>query len=479
MVCDADETLAHPRPHSSRVSSTVELRRVMRLRDVVLFYIVAVVGPRWIAAAAAAGPSSLVIWAIACAAMFVPSAFAVIELSARYPDEGGIYLWIKEAFGERTGFVGGWLYWASNLVYFPGLLYFAAGNALYIGGSHWVGLSDSAPYYIIFSLAGLALACWLNVVGLDIGRHLHNIGAWATWVPVALLGLMGAVAWARFGAATPFTATSLAPSTHLTDIVFWSTLAFAFGGLETASLMGGEIHEAERTIPRAIILAGFAIVAIYVIGTVSVLVALPAGAVSGIQGIMQAVALTADRTGFGAIVPLTAFLLALGSVGGVGAWLAASARLPYVAGIDRALPAVFGRLHPRWRTPHIALVFQAGLAAIFIFLGQAGTTVRAAYDVLVAMCVICFFIPYVLMFAAYVKLQDRPMPAGGRRTPGGRPVATLLGLLGVAVTVVSIALATLPGPNEPHPALAVVKIVGLNLVLVIAGFVLYGMAKRA
>jgi amino acid transporter len=410
--------------------------------------------------------------------MFVPSAFAVVELSSRYPDEGGIYLWIKEAFGERAGFLGGWLYWASNLVYFPGLLYFAAGNALFIGGAHWTGLSDSAPYYIAFSLAGLTAACWLNVVGLDIGRHLHNIGAWATWVPVALLAFMGVVAWARFGSATPFTPAAFVPSTRLSDIVFWSTLAFAFGGLETASLMGGEIRDVERTIPRAIVLAGFAIVVIYVGGTVAVLVALPPGAVSGIQGIMQAVSLTADRAGFGALVPVTAFLLALGSIGGVGAWLAASARLPYVAGIDRALPAVFGRLHPKWGTPHVALMLQTALAALFIFLGQAGTSVRAAYDVLVSMCVICFFIPYVLMFAAYVRVQWRPAPAGVRRPPGGRPVAAALGLLGVATTVVSIALAALPGPNEPHPALAVVKIVGLNLVLVAAGFALHASARR-
>ncbi|MGH7533318.1 MAG: amino acid permease, partial [Gemmatimonadales bacterium] len=87
------------------MSAPGELRRVMRLRDVVLFYIVAVVGPRWIAEAAAAGPSSLVIWAIACAAMFIPSAFTVLELSTRHPDEGGIYLWVKEAFGERAGFL--------------------------------------------------------------------------------------------------------------------------------------------------------------------------------------------------------------------------------------------------------------------------------------------------------------------------------------------------------------------------------------
>ena len=455
-----------------------QLRRVLGVGDVVLFFIVAVVGLRWIAAAAAAGPSSLVIWAIACIAIFIPSAFTVLELSSRYPEEGGLYLWVKEAFGERAGFIAGWLYWASNLVYFPGLLYFAAGNALFIGGSHWIGLSGSATYYILFSLAGLALACWLNVVGLDVGKHLHNVGAWAAWVPVALLMLMGLAAWARFGVANDFSPAALVPSTHLADIVFWSTLAFAFGGFETASLMGGEIKDAARTVPRAVLLAGFAIVAIYVGGTLAVLVALPRSEVSGIQGIMQAIEHTAVRVGLGPVVPVAAILVTVSSLGGVGAWLAAAGRLPYVAGIDRAAPSVFGKLHPKWGTPATALIVQSAVAGVFIVLGQAGTTVRAAYDVLVNMCIICFFIPYVMMFAAMIRVQSFPAGPGVRRPPGGRPVAVLLGALGAVATTLSIALACLPGANETHPTIAVIKVVGLNIGLVAMGFVMYGMAKR-
>lgn len=454
------------------------LRRVLGVRDVVLFFIVAVVGLRWIAAAAAAGPSSLVIWAIACGAIFIPSAFTVLELSSRYPDEGGLYLWVKEAFGEQAGFISGWLYWASNLVYFPGLLYFAAGNALFIGGSHWMGLSSSAPYYIVFSLFGLALACWLNVVGLDVGKHLHNIGAWAAWLPVALLVVMGLAAWAHFGVANDFSPAALVPSTHLSDIVFWSTLAFAFGGLETASLMGGEIKDATRTVPRAIILAGLAIVAIYVLGTAAVLIALPRAEVSGIQGIMQAIQHTALRVGLGPLVPIAAILVTVSSLGGVGAWLAAASRLPYVAGIDRAAPSVFGTLHPKWGTPVTALIVQSAVAGLFVVLGQAGTTVRAAYDVLVSMTIVCFFIPYGMMFAAMIRVQWLPAGPDVRRPPGGRPMAIVFGLVGAVATTLSIGLACLPGPNEPHPALAVVKIVGLNLALIVVGFVMYRMARR-
>ncbi|MEO6067272.1 MAG: APC family permease, partial [Gemmatimonadales bacterium] len=446
---------------------------VLTLRDVVLFYVVAIVGPRWIASAAAAGPSSLVIWALACVGMFIPSAFAVLELSSRYPEEGGIYLWTKISFGEFPSFLTGWLYWASNLVYLPGLLYFAAGNFLYMGGARWLAHSSDPVYFIVFALVGLVVAMWLNVIGLDIGRHLNNIGAWATWVPVALLVVMGGIAWWQFGAATAFTSTTLMPSWHFKDIAFWSTLAFAFGGLETASLMGGEIKEPRSTIPRAVMTSGVIITAIYVLGTFATLIALPADEATGLQGIMQAIDRTAVRIGLGGVTPVAALMISVGSLGGVGAWLAACGRLPFVAGIDRALPAAFGRLHPRWGTPAFALVTQTVIAALFVVMGQAGTTVRGAYGILVNMAIITFFLPYAMMYLAYIRVQWLPADPGVRRTPGGRPVAVLLGTMGFVTVVISIVLACIPPAEDPAPVLTVTKIVGSSLVMVALGVVLY------
>src|SRR5262245_21790399 len=214
----------------------------MGLRDVVQFYVVAIVGLRWLATAAAAGPSALVVWLIAAVALFVPLALAVIELSARHPEEGGIYVWARVAFGDFAGFIVAWLYWVSNVVYAPGLLYFMAGNALFMGGAEWQTLSNQPSFYIVVSLVGIVIAVGLNVVGLEVGKRLHNLGAWSTWIPVAVLVAMGGWALARFGSATRFDLTALVPSTRLTDLYFWSTIAFAFGGFEAASLMGEEIR---------------------------------------------------------------------------------------------------------------------------------------------------------------------------------------------------------------------------------------------
>src|SRR5262245_52452988 len=183
---------------------TSQLQKAMGFRDLVLFYLVTALSLRWIATAAAAGPSSIVIWIAGCVAYFIPLTFCVLELSSRYPEEGGMYLWSKKAFGEFAGFMTGWMYWTANLPYFPGVLYFAAGNALFIGGSRWQHLSTSSTYFIVVALAGLLLGFLLNLIGLNIGKWLHNVGALGTWVPAAILMVMGFVAWFRFGSATRF-----------------------------------------------------------------------------------------------------------------------------------------------------------------------------------------------------------------------------------------------------------------------------------
>src|SRR5580704_16427334 len=381
----------------------MQLRRALGFRDLVLFYIVTGFSLRWIATAAAAGPSALVIWVIAALGLFVPLVFTVLELSSRYPEEGGVYVWSKRAFGPFAAFITGWTYWGSNLPYFPGLLYFAAANALFIGGPSWQSLASNSTYFIMVSTVGLAIAVTLNVVGLNVGKWLNNAGAIAAWIPAMVLFVLGTISWRLHGAATAFTPATLMPSTSLKDVIFWSTIAFAFGGVESGSTMGEEIHDARRTVPRAVLSAGIVITVLYMAGTAAVLLAIPRSQVSGLQGIMAAVQAVVGRVGAPWLGPIMAAFVTLNALGGVGGWFAATARLPFVAGIDRFLPPAFGRLHPKWRTPYVALLVQAAIALLFVFLGQAGTSVHGAYDALVSMGIIAYFIPFLFMFAALIK----------------------------------------------------------------------------
>ena len=144
--------------------------------------------------------------------------------------------------------------------------------------------------------------------------------------------------------------------------------------------------------------------------------------------------------------------MTVNALGGVGGWFAATARLPFVAGIDRYLPEAFGRLHPQWRTPYVALLVQALIAGVFIFLGQAKTSVHGAYDALVSMGIIAYFIPFLFMFAAMIVLQREPAASDVIRVPGGRAAATALASVGFAVTAISIVLSCMPPDEEPdHP----------------------------
>src|SRR6266705_2361158 len=458
--------------------STSHLRKAMGFPDLVLFYVVTALSLRWIATAAAAGPSSIVIWIAGCLAYFVHLTLCVLELSSRYPEEGGIYLWSKKAFGEFAGFMTGWMYWTANLPYYPGVLYFAAGNALFIGGDRWQHLSTNRTYFIVIALAGLALGFILNLIGLNIGKWLHNIGAIGTWLPAMMLIAMGSMAWFRFGSATRFGGGAILPALDLKNVFFWSTVAFAFGGMEGASTMGDEIQNARRNIPRALLTAGVIITAVYITATLTVLIALPTEEVSGLQGFMQAMSKVAGRIGLEPVAPFAALLVTVSSVGGVSAWFAASARLPFVAGVDKFLPPAFGRIHPKWQTPYVAMGVQAMLAATFIFLGQAGTSVKGAYDFLVGMGVVSYFLPFLYMFSAVIRLQREPVGPEVMRMPGGKPVAIFMAVLGLLTTAVSSILACIPPDEEPNKAFAVAKLLTSSGCLVGIGAVIYWLGKR-
>ncbi|MGA8325614.1 MAG: APC family permease, partial [Candidatus Cybelea sp.] len=317
----------------------MQLRRTLGLFDVVLFFVVAGSNLQWVATAAAAGPSSLPVWIIGAFAMFVPLSIAVVFLASHHPDEGGLYIWSKRAFGPFAGFITGWTYWTSNLPYFPALLYFAAGNALFIGGTSGGALSASPAYFIAFALGGLALATTLNVYGLEVAKWLNNAGAIARWVVTLLLVALGALAWWKFGPATKISVSTMHPGLHLKDVIFWSVIAFAWTGPESVPFMGGEIRHPRRTIPLGLAFAAPAIGVIYIAGTASVLAALVPHAVNPSSGVMQAIGSIVTRFGWSVLTPIAALLVAISCIGSCGAWLGAVARIPFVAGIDHYLPS--------------------------------------------------------------------------------------------------------------------------------------------
>lgn len=453
--------------------------KVMGVADLAMFYVVTGVSLRWIATAAAFGPSSIVIWVGALLCFYLPFVLAIVELSSRYPQEGGLYIWTREAFGPYVGFMAGWSYFTSNLPYFPSVLYFDAGNAIYIGGTSWLHLRSNPVFFMSFALGALAFITAINIFGLRFGRWLHNLGAVGMWGPSLIVIVLGAMAWWQFGSATEFTPHSFVPVFDIQHMIMWAAIAFALSGAETASFMSGEIKDPRRTIPRALPIAGVVIVSCYIIGTFAVLLAMPSGEVNTLQGLIQAGAVAAQKVGAGWIIVPLALLITLGNLGAASGFLSCAARIPFAVGIDRLLPPVFAKVHPKWGTPYVAILVQGGLGAVLCILGQAGTGVKGAYDVLVSMGIIAAFLPFALVFLAVIRLQGRPADDGITRLPGGRVTATVSACIGLATTLTALVLAAFPATDEPNKLLAVIKILGLTAVLLGSGSLVYVLGQRA
>lgn len=438
------------------------LQRSMGLTDVALFFVITATNLQWVAASAAAGPSSLYAWAAGCVLMFAPLCIVVVHLSRKYPREGGMYVWCTQAFGAFSGFITAWSYWCSTLPYFPALLYFTAGNALYLAGRH-----EGPPlYFIAVALGGVLLGTVLNVFGLQTGKHLVNVAAICRTAMILILLAVGAAAWLHSGFASPVNAISMRPSFDLKEMIFWSVIAFAFVGPESLPFMAEEVRDPLRSIPRGLALAAPCIVAIYVLGTLALFALIPAVRTDSLYGVMQGVGVASAHFGGRALVMLCAGLVVVSCLGSCTAWMGANARLPFAAGMDDVLPASFAWLHPRWKSPVLSLAVQGCIAAALVVLGQSGTSVKGAYDVLVSCTILGTMVPFVFMFAAGIKLAH-----------GSRWIAAA-SAFGLFTVLAAMVLAAFPASDEPHKAIAVFKVVGLNAAMLAAGALLFS-ARRA
>lgn len=458
--------------------TTGKLKRELGFRDLTLFYVVSGLSLRWIATAAAAGPSALGVWLMAWCGFFLPLAGCVLELSSRYPAEGGLYIWTREAYGAFPAFMAAWTYWMSNLPYFPAVLFFAASSLLY-ARHDMQHLADSHVYFMIFTVAMLALITVLNVVGLSTGKWLNNIGAVGIVLPVVLLIGLGMFSFVRFGSATHFTLTGVVPHAGVKNLIFLSTIFFAFGGCEAASFMGEEINDTRRMIPKSLLVAGVIVTMGYIAGTAAMLIALPPSSISGLDAFMTAIDFLCRKLGAGAIVAPIAVLVAISNIGAASAYLSATARLPFVAGVNRYLPPVFGRVHPRWKTPYIALISYGLAGILFGLLGEAGTSVKGAYDMLVSMGVITYFIPYLFLFASMIRLQSHPLSSRAIRLPGGKWTAIPLACIGLVSTTCAIILALFPAEDDTNPTAALLKVLTMTLLLLATGVAIYYYSRRS
>jgi amino acid transporter len=439
-----------------------KLPRVMGFWDVLLFNIVTVLGPRWIAAAAHNGTSSISLWFLAALLFFVPTALVIAELSTRFPQEGGLYAWSKDAFGEFHGFVAGWTYWIYTLFYFPALLFASAAMAAYIGGIGYAPLAQNRSFLLAGSFALFFVAVFMNIIGLRVGKWLQNAGAVATFVPLMMLIVAAACVWYRHGSTTQFTWSNIQPHWNWDTVNFWPQIAFAFGGLELVSSMSEEVKNPRKTFPRAILGSGIVIAVIYIAGTIAVLSLMSSVSVDPKSGVFQALTIASATLKITALGIIAAVLVTVGNAGGVGSTVAGISRVPFAVGVDRYLPRAFAKVHPKWQTPYVSILVQAVISGAILLLSQISETTVSAYQILVDATNILYFIPFLYMYAAVIKLAYRPdrETSTAALIPGGKAGVWFAGGLGFIIVLASIILSVIPPGETANKLLFEVKLIG-------------------
>ena len=426
---------------SNGQTETAHLKRVLGKWDLVLLFVVAVFNLNVVPSIAANGGFTIWLWIISLLLFFWPQGIAVIELAHRYPGEGGVYLWAKEVFGDFHGFLSGWCYWTNNMLYVPTVMLYFVGVSVYVLGPSHQTLADSKIFALGTSLALLTVLVVLNIVGLGVGKWINNIGAIGTFIAAATLLILGLVVGLKQGASIHLVNFHLPADPRFLFNAF-GVICFGLVGLELASIMGDEIQEPRKILPGAVAWGGLLSGALYIAATLTLLVAAGKNGINVLQGVVDAVAHLSAQVHLSWILIPFALMLSLAIAGIASAWLAGSARIPFVAGLDSYMPSWLGRVHPKYASPYAALLVHAvvsTLLVVFFFLG--GDSVKQTFQTMLSLAVVLQLVPFLYMFAALVLLAIKRNAGTGVYS---RFTLLLAGSSGFVTTALGIALAFFP-----------------------------------
>ena len=463
---------------NGRETGGPSLKRALGRWDLVALFVVAIFNLNVVPSIAANGGVTVWLWLISLIFFFWPQGIAVLELAHRYPGEGGVYLWAKEVFGDFHGFLSGWCYWTNNMMYVPTVMLYFVGVSVFVLGPGHEALADNKLFTVSASLLLFVLLVVLNIRGLGVGKWVNNLGGIGTGIAAAVLVGLGIVMWLRFG--TSVTGADFRiPANPRFVLNSFGVICFGLVGLELASVMGDEIREPEKNLPGAVAWGGVLSGVLYILTTLTLLIAVSKDQISVLQGIVQAVGHMAGRIGVAWIVAPFALMLSI-SIAGIGsAWLAGSARIPFVAGLDSYLPEWLGRIHPKYGTPYAALILHAVVSVLLVGLNFLGGSVQETFQKLLSLAVVLQLVPFLYMFAALLKLAMREDDGKGRYSRG---VLIASGASGLITTILAIIVAFFPAQQITSVALYEVWMIGGTVFFIgLAAFFffIYGRRKAA
>jgi len=434
------------------MAETIHHIKTLRQRDLVLFTVSAILLLDTLTAAASVGAPSVFWWIFLGIIFFVPFALICAEMGCAYPEQGGIYAWIRDAFGGRWASRATWCYWVNTAVWIPAIFILFAGVFKQM---FYPELSLAGQIAIGIALTWLAVV--VNVVTLDVGKWIPNLGA-IFKVLIFLAIIVGAyVHISNHGMANPLTLETLKPDWS-NSLQYIPAIIYGMLGFELVSAGSQEMKNPARDVPRAILISGVIILVLYLLGTIAVLAAIPAGDINLVEGLIDTLYLFFGGSPAGNFLVVTLGVGALYTFFSNGVtWALGCNRAAAEAAIEGELPRIFARESKKLGTPVGAAVLMGIVSTVLLILyGLMAGTNEDLFWSLFAFSAVIFLLPYQGMLLAFVKMRltdpDHPRPY---RVPGGLGTARAIAWTCIAVLALSLALFMYtPGEGMQWPVLA-------------------------
>jgi glutamate:GABA antiporter len=409
------------------------------LFSLVLLIVAAIDSIRNLPASALFG-SQLIFFFIFSAIIFlIPASLIAAELSATFPEKGGVYHWVKTAFGEKWAMVAIWLQWINTMVWYPTILSFIAGTAAYLIDPNLA----KQQWYLIASILvvfwGITLA---NLFGIQTTAKINNFCALiGTIFPMFFLIILGGV-WVFSGHPLQISLhpdqlfPSLGQTTHWVALI---AMMASFLGIELSGVHVNDIREPQRNFPRAVLYSSLFILLSMILGSLSIAVVLPGNEIKLVAGVIQVFSNMFASFGMEMLTPILVILIVMGSIGGITNWLISPAKGLMHAAEYGYLPRVLMRKN-KYGVPQNILICQAVLVSLFCLIFLLVPSVNAFYWFLTALSTELYMIMYILMFFSACRLHhkyvNRPKAF---KIPGktfGMWTTCLLGLFGCLSTII-------------------------------------------
>ncbi len=377
-------------------------KAILNIKDVIMMSLTGNFGIRWIAVAAAIGPSSLFLWLFGALAFFLPLAIITAQMSRAYPKAGGMYAWVREALGEKHGFTVAWLYWVTNIFYYPAILIFLATNFSYaIGHPEW---ADNTSYITIASLLGFWFIVFISLFGLRISKYFVGIGGWfGLFFPMLLLIIFGTAAYITFGSATHIDLQAFFPGGEVrNNLPSLTMIMFAMAGIEVTATFANRVKNPKRDLYFGLLCSACLIFLLYFIGTLMMNIIATPETFSKTAGLMQAFQIIDTKFHINWLSRTIAAALVFAELAAVVIWLLAPIIMFFECTPRGVLPDWAHKVN-RTGTPINAILLQGALVTLVIFITGLLPNINAMYQVLVLMSTTLYFIPYLYLSITYAK----------------------------------------------------------------------------